>query len=52
MINVSKFSYEPTEHEAEKASKEVLSIPVEPLMTEQQENYVISEIKEFFRLNG
>lgn len=38
--------------EAEKASKEVLSIPVEPLMTEQQQNYVISEIKEFFRLNG
>ncbi len=38
--------------EAEKASREVLSIPIEPLMTEQEQHYVISSIKEFFLPNG
>lgn len=37
--------------EAEKASKEVLSIPIEPLMTEQEQSYVVSNIKNFFLPN-
>ncbi|MCM8825088.1 MAG: DegT/DnrJ/EryC1/StrS family aminotransferase [Candidatus Omnitrophica bacterium] len=35
--------------EAEKASKEVLSLPIEPLMTIEEQDYVIETIKEFFR---
>lgn len=35
--------------ETEKATKEVLSLPVEPLMTFEEQNYVINTIKEFFK---
>jgi len=34
--------------EAEKATKEVLSLPVEPLMTVGEQDYVVEAIKEFF----
>ena len=32
----------------EKVAKEILSIPLYPELTEEQQNYVISKIKEFF----
>ncbi len=35
--------------EAEKATEEVLSIPIDPLMTENEQNHVIDSIKEFFK---
>ena len=35
--------------ETEKAAAEVLSLPIDPLMTEEEQNYVISTIKEFYR---
>ncbi|HOJ30695.1 MAG TPA: DegT/DnrJ/EryC1/StrS family aminotransferase, partial [bacterium] len=34
--------------QAEKATQEVLSLPIEPLMTEEEQTYVIDTIKEFF----
>ena len=32
----------------EKVAKEILSIPLYPELTEEQQNYIISKIKEFF----
>ena len=34
--------------EAEKAAKESVSIPVYPELTDEQQEYVIDKIKEFF----
>jgi len=48
--NTSKFPMPLSE--AEKASKQVLSLPIEPLMTQRQQNYIIAKIKEFFLHNG
>ncbi len=38
--------------ESERASKEVLSLPLDPLMKEKEINFVIKKIKEFFKING
>ncbi|MCM8788809.1 MAG: DegT/DnrJ/EryC1/StrS family aminotransferase [Candidatus Omnitrophica bacterium] len=35
--------------EAEKAAKEVLSLPIDPLMTAEEHDYIITAIIEFFR---
>lgn len=36
---------------AERASRQVISLPIDPLMTEQEQDYVIANIKEFFQKN-
>ena len=36
---------------AESASRQVISLPIDPLMTEQEQDYVIANIKEFFQKN-
>jgi len=36
---------------AERVSRQVISLPIDPLMTEQEQDYVIANIKEFFQKN-
>lgn len=35
--------------EAEKASKEVLSLPIDPLMTEEEHDYIVKTVREYFK---
>ena len=48
MIITKSFVYEPGEHEAEKASKEALSLPIYPELSNKEQEFIIKKIKDFY----